>query len=419
LGYNPVSSIRSLSVAILVQKYGGSSVADIDKIKLVAERVVGARSAGNDVVVVVSAMGKTTDGLLALAKQINPTPSSRELDMLLTVGERITMALLSMAIQSLGVDAISFTGSQCGILTNASHSRARIVEIRPFRVLDELEAGRVVIVAGFQGVSYRREITTLGRGGSDTTAVALAAALDAERCEIYSDIDAVHSADPKVALDAKRLSEVTYDEMLALSRHGAKVLNAEAVEFARQAGIAVFTRSTFAPDLTGTIVRANPPPEPRPVTGVASRKGVVAVEVRAHPGIREAVTTILRAADLAPDFVLGGPGPGAPVLFVFSESTNVGLESMLAEALGPFGDSARVIRELGTVTVVGDVMIPDEVRRDFLACLQGLPEPAGIVATPTATTVLVAADCVDETVRRLHSSCVTGKSCGTNGREVR
>src|SRR5262245_45718209 len=192
---------------IVVQKYGGSSVADVDKIGKVADRVAAAKASGQDVVVVVSAMGDTTDELLALAKKVTENPARRELDMLLSAGERISMAVLSMALNARGVPAVSFTGPQSGILTNDSHPAARIVEVRPFRVLDELERGKVVIVAGYQGVSYKKEITTLGRGGSDTTAVALAAALQAD-CEIYSDVDGVYTADPRVVPEARRLAEV-------------------------------------------------------------------------------------------------------------------------------------------------------------------------------------------------------------------
>ena len=192
----------------------------------------------------VSAMGDTTDELLELAHQICPEPPRRELDMLLTAGERITMSLLSMAIQDMGFEAISFTGSQSGIVTNDQHSGARIIEVRPFRIQDELDRGRVVIVAGYQGVSYKKEITTLGRGGSDTTAVALAAALDAEACEIYSDVDGVYDGDPSVIEDARRLDEISYDEMQELARAGARVLNPQAVEFARRKGIAVYARAT-------------------------------------------------------------------------------------------------------------------------------------------------------------------------------
>ncbi|MCA9631624.1 MAG: aspartate kinase, partial [Myxococcales bacterium] len=207
---------------IVVQKYGGSSVADTEKIKKVAARVVETRKRGMAVVVVVSAMGKTTDQLLARAREISPSPSRRELDMLLSCGERTSMALLSMAVSELGYQAISLTGSQSGILTNDRHSGARIIEVRPFRVQDELEAGRIVIVAGFQGVSYKREVTTLGRGGSDTTAVALAGALGAEYCEICSDVDGVYTADPRVVDSAELLKSISHESMLELAAHGAK-----------------------------------------------------------------------------------------------------------------------------------------------------------------------------------------------------
>src|SRR5712691_9571728 len=211
-------------MAIVVQKYGGSSVEDVAKLKQVADRVMRTRREGRDVVVVVSAMGKTTDELLALAKQVSPNPSRRELDMLLTTGERISMALLSIAIRELGGDAISFTGSQSGIITNDRHVDARIIEVRPYRVQDELARGKVVVIAGYQGVSYRREITTLGRGGSDTTAVALAAALGAEYCEICSDVDGVYTGDPRVVDAPRLLQAISYDEMQELAEHGARVL---------------------------------------------------------------------------------------------------------------------------------------------------------------------------------------------------
>ncbi len=229
---------------IVVQKYGGSSVADPDRLKLVAQRVSETVRQGCRVVVVVSAMGKTTDQLIALARSVTQSPPRRELDMLISSGERISMALLAMALSDLGHDAISFTGSQSGILTNDRHSGARIIEIRPVRILDELERDRVVIVAGFQGMSYKREVTTLGRGGSDTTAVALAAALSASVCEIYSDVDGVYSADPRVVPDAKHIPEIGHREMQELADHGAKVLNAQAVEWAQRAGIVIHAKKT-------------------------------------------------------------------------------------------------------------------------------------------------------------------------------
>src|SRR6266403_1607983 len=208
-------------MSIVVQKYGGSSVADASRLRQVADRVMRTRREGHDVVVVVSAMGDTTDDLLRLAKQVSPNPDRRELDMLLTAGERVAMALLSMAIRELGGDAISFTGSQSGIVTNDRHVDARIIEVRPFRVQDELARGKIVVIAGYQGMSYRREVTTLGRGGSDTTAVAMAAALGAEWCEICSDVDGVYTADPRVVPAAQRIGTLSYEETQEMAEAGA------------------------------------------------------------------------------------------------------------------------------------------------------------------------------------------------------
>ena len=231
-------------MAVVVQKYGGSSVADVDKLHAVAKAVADRVRAGDQIVVVVSAMGKTTDQLLAQAAEVMQEPPQRELDMLVTAGERISMALLSMAMHKAGVDSISFTGSQSGIITENSHQGARIIEVRPYRIREALEAGKVVIVAGFQGVSLEREITTLGRGGSDTTAVAMAAALEADACEIYSDVDGVYNADPNVCPQASLLREIDYETMQHMAAAGARVLNAQAVEFARKAGIQILARKT-------------------------------------------------------------------------------------------------------------------------------------------------------------------------------
>ncbi|MBW2262691.1 MAG: aspartate kinase [Deltaproteobacteria bacterium] len=266
-------------MAVIVQKYGGSSVADIDKIRKVAGMVAAVRREGYDMAVVVSAMGKTTDELLAMARSISPTPKKRELDMLFSTGERITMALLAMALEEQGVESISLTGSQCGIITNARHTDARVIEVRPFRVQDEMARGKVVIVGGFQGVSYKRDVTTLGRGGSDTTATALAAALGAERCEVYSDVDGVYTADPSAVEDARHLPQISYQEMQEMSRAGAKVLAAQAVEFAKNAGIAIYTRSAFEPGRE-TVVRTMPPGTPRGVRAVVSERDVIRVRVR-------------------------------------------------------------------------------------------------------------------------------------------
>ena len=241
-------------MALIVQKYGGTSVGDAERIKRVAHRVVDAAESGQHVCIVVSAMGHTTDELMELASQITPEPFGRELDMLLTAGERISMALLTMAINELGRRAISFTGSQAGIVTDTTHGRARIVDVRARRVLEALEAGNIVIVAGFQGVSTDFDITTLGRGGSDTTAVALAAALRADACEIYTDVEGVFTADPRLVPEARKLHAVSYEEMLELSASGAKVLMLRSVEYAHNYKVLTHVRSSFS-DNEGTWVR--------------------------------------------------------------------------------------------------------------------------------------------------------------------
>lgn len=248
-----------MSKPILVQKYGGSSVADPQRLEQVARRVVEARQQGYRLVVVVSAMGDTTDQLMSMAQKIIDHPPRRELDMLLSAGERISMALLSMAIQRLGHEAISFTGSQSGILTNDRHFDARIIEVRPVRIQDELERDKIVIVAGFQGMSYKREITTLGRGGSDTTAVALAAALGAEACEICSDVDGVYAADPRVVPEAEPIAELSYEAMETLARAGARVLHADAIAWAKKNKVALYARATSSrfESQSGTLVRCD------------------------------------------------------------------------------------------------------------------------------------------------------------------
>jgi len=279
---------------IVVQKYGGSSVADADKLRLVAARIARTKEAGKKVVVVVSAMGKTTNQLIDRAKQISASPSRRELDMLLSCGEREAMALLSMAVAELGLEAISFTGSQAGIMTNDRHSGARIVEVRPFRIEDELERGKVVIVAGFQGVSYKREITTLGRGGSDTTAVALAAALRAEYCEICSDVDGIYTADPRVVSAAQLLHAISHDEMLELAAQGAKVLHDSSVEFARKSGIALWARAT-SKDGGGTRVDFTPERD-RVVAGVTGQKNLIRVKASGGANVEHCLQIIEKAS---------------------------------------------------------------------------------------------------------------------------
>jgi aspartate kinase len=241
-------------LSLIVQKFGGSSLEGADHIKRVAERVVSTRARGNDVLVVVSAMGDTTDDLIELAARISPAPPGREMDMLLTAGERISMALLAIAIAELGHNAVSFTGSQAGIITTTDHGRAKILDVRADRIREALAQGKIAIVAGFQGVSETADVTTLGRGGSDTTAVALAAAIGAELCEIYTDVEGVYTADPRIVSDAKLLHAVSYEEMLEMAASGARVLMARSVEYARNYGVIIRVASSFS-DAIGTFVR--------------------------------------------------------------------------------------------------------------------------------------------------------------------
>jgi len=297
-------------VALVVQKYGGSSVSDADRIKKVAERIVRTHKEGNDVVVVASAMGDTTDDLLDLAEQVSPAPPPRELDMLLTSGERISNALLAMAIHALGVDARSFTGSQAGMVTTSKHGDARIVQVNPHRLRDALDEGSIVLVAGFQGVSQdSKDVTTLGRGGSDTTAVALAAALEADVCEIYSDVDGVYSADPRIVPDAQLVDTITYEEMLEMAACGAKILHLRAVEYARRYNVPLRVRSSYTEKpgslITGSIEEI--PLENAIITGVAhdrSEAKITVADVPDSPGMAARIFRTVADADINIDMVL-------------------------------------------------------------------------------------------------------------------
>ena len=275
-------------MALIVQKYGGTSLADASRIRSVAERVVATRQAGNDVVAVVSAMGQHTDELVDLAHQVSPDPPPRELDMLLTAGERISMALLAMAIADLGTTAKSFTGSQAGIITDTLHGKARILDVRAGRIREALSQGHAVIVAGFQGVSTERDVTTLGRGGSDTTAVAVAAALGAATCEIFTDVDGVYTADPRIVPAARKLHAMSYEEMLEMAACGARVLMLRSVEYARRYGMVLHVRSSFT-DAQGTWVREEDARmEKAMISGVphdTSEAKVTLVRVPDQPGI--------------------------------------------------------------------------------------------------------------------------------------
>jgi aspartate kinase len=292
---------------IVVQKYGGSSVADTDRIKRVAERVAAARRDGHSVVVVVSAMGKTTDQLLQQASDISVLPPGRELDMLLTAGERISMALLAMAMHELGYSATSLTGSQAGIITDTAHGKARIIDITPGRIHAALDEGNVVIVAGFQGVSRdSKDVTTLGRGGSDTTAVALAAALNADVCEIYTDVDGVYTADPRLVPNARRLARMSHEEMLEMAASGAKVLQVRSVEYARNHGVTIHVRSSFSYS-EGTVVDEGNDMEQAIISGVAHDTGegkLVIRHVPDKPGVAARLFTALADENVNIDMIV-------------------------------------------------------------------------------------------------------------------
>ena len=265
-------------MALIVQKYGGSSVADVDKLKKIASLIAIVKRQGIDVVVVVSAMGKTTNQLIEMAKAISPNPPRREMDMLLSTGERTSMALLCIALHEVGIESISLTGSQAGIITNDRHTDARVIEVRPIRVIDEIEKGKVVVIGGFQGVSFKRDITTLGRGGSDTSAVALAAALNAERCEIYSDVDGIYTGDPNIIIEARHLPEISYQQIQEMAEAGAKVLNAQAVQFAKEAKITLFARDAFNPGKE-TVIRDISKSELSGVLSIVYEKEIVRIYV--------------------------------------------------------------------------------------------------------------------------------------------
>ncbi|MEZ4449914.1 MAG: aspartate kinase [Nannocystaceae bacterium] len=385
-----------MAAPIVVHKYGGSSVADVDKIHAVARRVIRAREQGLRVVVVVSAMGKTTDELLTRAKAITASPSRRELDMLLSCGERVSMALLSMAIHALGHEAISLTGSQAGIMTNSRHSGARIIEVRPFRIQDELEDGKIVIVAGFQGVSYKREVTTLGRGGSDTTAVALAGALGAEYCEICSDVDGVYTADPRVVDAATLLRAISHEELLELTSHGAKVLHAESVEFARRSGISLWARATAGEGQGTRIDRPENVDRDHPVTGVTGMRDLVRLRARVNKSMDHMLAV---AADAS-----------LPVLHLDADHEIADLWFSPADVpdwtavRGMLMGQVEIEEGCGAVSLVGDFVGRNAAK---LARARSVAAGAGIAlkamaTSPLRATLFCAQDDVDELTRALH-----------------
>ena len=400
-------------MGVVVQKYGGSSVADVARLRSVAQRVMHTKQQGHDVVVVVSAMGDTTDELLGLAKQLSANPDRRELDMLLSAGERISMALLSMALREMGGDAISFTGSQSGIITNDRHVDARIVEVRPFRVQDELARGRIVVVAGYQGVSYRREVTTLGRGGSDTTAVALAAALGAEWCEICSDVDGVYSADPRVVDAPHRIPLLSYEETQEMAESGARVLNAQAVEFAKERGIAIYARATASPlpgtdpSADGTVVRKSAPRMPGTVVGIATERDVLLLRASCN-GLR--VLAFLDTHHVAGKqlHIVTVEGADDDVSLVVSRENLHDEDRVRGDLERELGRRARLIDGFGAVSAIGAGINQsyDNLRRGTRALQTAGVTPRDIATSSFRITWFVERRRVDDAARLLHHALI-------------
>lgn len=336
-------------MSVVVQKYGGTSVADIERVQSVADRVIQAKRDGHDVVVVVSAMGKTTDELLGMAHRLTPIPNARELDLLLTAGERITMSLLSIAINAAGIPSASYTGSQAGIITDTRHGKAKIIDIRPGRIQEALERGDVVIVAGFQGVSTAYDVTTLGRGGSDTTAVALAAALGAEYCEINTDVSGIHTADPRIVPGARRLHAVSYEEMLEMAATGAKVLELRSVEYARNNGIRILVRSTFSDEGGTWIAEEDERMEQAIISGVThdeSQAKLTLEDVPDRPGIAAIIFRAVAEEGLNVDMIVQNVSKDG--------ITDVSFTIPRADLGHARGIMERVVKEIGAASFDAD-----------------------------------------------------------------
>ncbi|NGY59657.1 aspartate kinase [Lentzea sp. NEAU-D13] len=404
-------------MALVVQKYGGSSVESAERIKRVAERIVATKKAGNDVVVVVSAMGDTTDELLDLARQVSPVPPARELDMLLTSGERISMSLLAMAINSLGAEARSYTGSQAGVITTSVHGKARIIDVTPSRIQDATSEGAIAIVAGFQGVSQdSKEITTLGRGGSDTTAVALAAATKADVCEIYTDVDGVYTADPRIVPNAKKLDTITYEEMLEMAACGAKVLMLRCVEYARRYNVPVHVRSSFS-NKTGTIVSGSVEDlhvEQAMITGVAHDRSEAKITVTAvpdHPGIAAKIFRVVAQAELDIDMVVQNVSQAASgrtdITFTLAKVDGPRAVAALEKARGEIGfDQVLYDEHVGKVSLIGAGMRSHPgVTATFCEALATAGVNIDIISTSEIRISVICRDTqLDDAVRALHDA---------------
>ncbi|WP_166875924.1 MULTISPECIES: aspartate kinase [unclassified Salinibacterium] len=404
-------------MSLIVQKYGGSSVADAESIKRVAKRIVDTRRAGNDVVVVVSAMGDTTDELLDLAGQVTPMPEPRELDMLLTAGERISMALLAMTIKGMGHDARSFTGSQAGMITDARHGAARIVDVTPVRLREALDEGAIVIVAGFQGFNRdTKDITTLGRGGSDTSAVALAAALDADICEIYTDVDGIFTADPRVVSTATKINRISTEEMLELAAAGSKVLYIRAVEYARRHGVTLHVRSSFS-NAEGTLVinaRDGEKVEEAIISGVASdlsEAKVTVVGVPDIPGKAAQIFTILGKANANIDMIVqnvsGADTGRTDISFTLPKAQGaIALQALRSEQESVGFEALQYDDQIGKLALVGAGMRTNAgvSARLFQALSDARINIEMISTSEIRISVVTRADTINEAVRVVHTA---------------
>ncbi|MGW0602680.1 aspartate kinase [Streptomyces sp. NPDC002644] len=406
-------------MGLVVQKYGGSSVADAEGIKRVAKRIVETKKSGNQVVVVVSAMGDTTDELIDLAEQVSPIPAGRELDMLLTSGERISMALLAMAIKSLGQEAQSFTGSQAGVITDSVHNKARIIDVTPGRIQASVDEGNVAIVAGFQGVSQdTKDITTLGRGGSDTTAVALAAALDADVCEIYTDVDGVFTADPRVVKKARKIDRISFGDMLELASSGSKVLLHRCVEYARRYNIPIHVRSSFS-GLPGTWVSNEPKQgeqqvEQALISGVAhdtSEAKVTVVGVPDKPGEAAAIFRAISDAEINIDMIVQNVSAASTGLtdisFTLPKSDGPKAIEALEKARTAIAfDSLRYDDQIAKISLVGAGMKTNPgVTADFFDALSRAGVNIELISTSEIRiSVVTRADVVNDAVRAVHTA---------------
>jgi aspartate kinase len=403
-------------VALIVQKYGGTSVADPERMRNVARHIAATKAQDNQLVIVVSAMGKATDNLLDLARQVSSAPTGREMDMLLTTGERISMSLLCMALQDLGVDAMSFTGSQVGIITDTVHGRAKILEIKGDRVREALSEGKVAVVAGFQGVSTAKEITTLGRGGSDTTAVALAAALKADVCEIYTDVTGVFTADPRIVPQARKLKHLEFDEMLEMAGAGSKVLALRSVEFARNHNVPIHVRSSFTWEqgtwVTGEVRKGEQNMEEPIISGVvhdASDAKITVLGVPDQPGVSAALFEPLAGANVNVDMIVQNTSTAGTTDISFTlPKTDVANAQPIVERIAKQVGATGVTQDtnIAKISLVGAGMksSPGIAAKMFRVLADNNVNIEMISTSTIRISVVVAAPMLEKAIRSLHTA---------------